>query len=375
MKYMQEFRDAALVRGLSAAIAKASIPGRSYAFMEFCGGHTHTIARYGLEDLLPPQVRLIHGPGCPVCVLPVGRVDGAIALARDHNVILCTYGDMMRVPGSARMTLIRAKAAGADVRMVLSTLDALKIARLNPDRQVVFLAIGFETTTPPTAIALKLAKAERLDNFSVYCNHVLTPSAMGAVLVGDDLVLEGIIGPGHVSVIIGTEPYEVFAEQGHPIVVAGFEPLDLLQAVLRLIYQVNAGLSRVENAYSRALAPRGNPVARAAMTETMSDRRPFEWRGLGVLADSAVQINDDYAAFDAERRFTVPAVPAADPKSCRCADVVRGLIHPQSCKLFGTTCTPDDPIGSCMVSNEGACAAHYLYGRHRAARVDATVAA
>ena len=375
MKYMQEFRDAALVRGLSAAIADACAPGRNYAFMEFCGGHTHTIARYGLEDLLPAQVRLIHGPGCPVCVLPVGRIDGAIGLARDHDVILCTYGDMMRVPGSARMTLIRAKAAGADVRMVLSTLDALKIARLNPDRQVVFLAIGFETTTPPTAIALKLARTEGLDNFSVFCNHVLTPSAMEAVLAGDDLVLHGIIGPGHVSVIIGTDPYQGFADQGHPIVVAGFEPLDLLQAVLKLVQQVNAGRSDVENAYSRALAPGGNPLARAAVAETMSGRRAFEWRGLGVLADSAVQINDDFAAFDAERRFAIPTIAAPDPKSCRCADVVRGLVQPQACKLFGTTCTPDDPIGSCMVSNEGACAAHYLYGRHRTPRFDATTAA
>ncbi len=364
---MQEFRDAALVRGISAAIADACIPDRDYAFMEFCGGHTHTIARYGLEDLLPAQVRLIHGPGCPVCVLPVGRIDSAIALARDHEVILCTYGDMMRVPGSARMTLIRAKAAGADVRMVLSTLDALKVARLNPARQVVFLAIGFETTTPPTAIALKLAKVERLDNFSVFCNHVLTPSAMNAVLAGDKLVLQGIIGPGHVSVITGTDPYQTFADQGQAIVVAGFEPLDLLHAVLMLIRQTNEARPRVENGYSRALTPGGNQRARDVVEETMSRRRPFEWRGLGILADSALRINDDFAAFDAERRFTVPTISAPDPKSCLCANVVRGLSHPQACKLFGTTCTPDDPIGSCMVSNEGACAAHYLYGRHRAA--------
>ena len=250
MKFIDEFRNAALVRGISAAIAEACAPGCDYAFMEFCGGHTHTIARYGLEDLLPPQVRLIHGPGCPVCVLPVGRIDSAIALARDHKVILCTYGDMMRVPASGRLSLMRAKAEGADVRMVLSSLDALKVARLNSDRQVVFLAIGFETTTPPTAIALKMAKCEGLENFSVFCNHVLTPSAMRAVLDGDDLPLQGVIGPGHVSVIIGTEPYQEFADRGQAIVVAGFEPLDLLQAVLMLIRQTNDGQPRVENGYS-----------------------------------------------------------------------------------------------------------------------------
>ena len=375
MKYMQEFRDAALVRGITAAIADACIPGHAYTFMEFCGGHTHSIARYGLEDLLPAQLRLIHGPGCPVCVLPVGRIDSAIALTRDHRVILCTYGDMMRVPGSARMTLIRAKAAGADVRMVLSSLDALKVARLNPSRQVVFLAIGFETTTPATAIALKLAKAEHLDNFTVFCNHVLTPSAMEAVLAGDRLILQGIIAPGHVSVIIGTDPYRTFADRGQAIAVAGFEPLDLLHAVLMLVRQTNAARPRVENGYSRALAAEGNPRARAVIAETMGDRRAFEWRGLGMLPESAVRINEDYAAFDAERRFAISAVSAPDPKSCRCADVVRGLAHPQSCKLFGTNCTPDDPIGSCMVSNEGACAAHYLYGRHRPVTAGVEIAA
>ena len=365
MKFIQEFRDAALVRGISAAIAEACVPGQDYAFMEFCGGHTHAIARYGLEDLLPPQVRLIHGPGCPVCVLPVARIDSAIALTRDHKVILCTYGDMMRVPGSGRISLMRAKAAGADVRMVLSSLDALKIARANRDRQVVFLAIGFETTTPATAIALSIAKSENLDNFSVFCNHVLTLSAMRAVLDGDDLPLQGVIAPGHVSVIIGTAPYREFADRGQAIVVAGFEPVDLLQSVLMLIRQINEKWPRVENGYSRALTPQGNERARNAIEETMSERRAFEWRGLGTLPDSAVRINDVYAGFDAERRFAMPALSAPEPKSCACADIVRGLRHPEACKLFGTVCTPDDPIGSCMVSNEGACAAHYLYGRHR----------
>ncbi|SKA13512.1 hydrogenase formation protein HypD [Consotaella salsifontis] len=365
MKYASEFRDGALARGIAATIAAECRSGAQYTFMEFCGGHTHTIARYGLEELLPGNVRLVHGPGCPVCVLPVGRVDSAIELARDHDVILCSYGDMMRVPGSHRMSLIKARAEGADIRMVWSTLDALKIARQNPGRQVAFLAIGFETTTPPTAMALKMAKAEKLDNFSIFCNHVLTPAAMRAILDGESLALQGIIGPGHVSAVIGIEPYQEFADRGQAIVVAGFEPLDLLQAILMLVRQVNEGVPRVENAYVRALPAIGNAKAREVIAETMTLRGDFEWRGLGTLPNSALRIADDYEAFDAEKRFALPYRQVPDPKSCACAEVVRGLKRPEECVLFGKVCTPDNPIGSCMVSSEGGCAAHWLYGRHR----------
>ncbi len=366
MKYASEFRDGALARQVAAAIAADCQPGRSYTFMEFCGGHTHTIARYGLADLLPEAVRLVHGPGCPVCVLPVGRIDTAVELARDHGVILCTYGDMVRVPGSGRVSLLKAKAAGADVRIVWSTLDALRLARENPGRQVVFFAIGFETTTPPTALALLQAKAEKLSNFSVFCNHVMTPPAMRAILADDAATpLQGIVAPGHVSTVIGTTPYAPFAAAGQAMVVAGFEPLDLLQAIAMLVRQVNEGRPRVENAYVRALTAEGNPKARAVIAETMTLRPSFEWRGLGTLPDSALAIADAFADFDAERRFDVAYRAVPDPKSCACADIVRGRKQPQDCVLFGTACTPDSPIGSCMVSGEGACAAHWLYGRHR----------
>ncbi len=276
MKHASEFRDGALARKIAAAIGTECHADQSYTFMEFCGGHTHTIARYGLEGMLPQNVRLVHGPGCPVCVLPIGRIDSAIELARDHGVTLCTYGDMMRVPGSHRLSLLKAKAEGADVRMVWSTLDAVKIAEANPDHQVAFLAIGFETTTPPTAMALKLAKAKGLKNFSVFCNHVLTPAAMRAILDGQSLPLQGIIGPGHVSAVIGIEPYQEFADRGKAIVVAGFEPLDLLQAILMLVRQVNEQAPRVENAYVRALPAVGNIKAQEVIAETMTLRGDFE---------------------------------------------------------------------------------------------------
>lgn len=367
MKFASEFRDGKLARKITATIAAECRPDRQYSFMEFCGGHTHTIARYGLEAMLPGAIRLVHGPGCPVCVLPVGRIDSAIELACDHGVILCTYGDTMRVPGSHRLSLLKAKAAGGDIRMVWSTLDALKIARDNPGRDVVFFAIGFETTTPPTAMAVKMARAEGLKNFSIFCNHVLTPSAMRAVFEGGSLPLQGVIGPGHVSAVIGIDAYREFSDEGMPVVVAGFEPLDLLQAILMLVRQVNEDRPRVENAYVRALPEVGNEKARGVIAETMTLRKSFEWRGLGTLPDSAVRLADDYADFDAERRFDLPYRTVPDPKSCACAEVVRGIKHPQDCPLFGRGCTPDNPIGSCMVSSEGGCAAHWLYGRHNMA--------
>lgn len=376
MNLIEQFRDGGLAHALCDAITAACRPDRDYRLMEVCGGHTHVIARYGLEDLLPPQVRLVHGPGCPVCVLPAGRIDLAIGLALDRGVILCTYGDMMRVPGSHRATLTRARAAGADIRMVLSTLDALRIAHENPAREVVFLGIGFETTAPATAVALKVARSEALANFSVLNNHLLTAPALRAVLgEGDETTLEGLIAPGHVSTIIGTRLYDEFAERGQGVYVAGFEPLDLLEAVLLLIRQINDRAPRVDNGYSRALTAEGNPRALAAMAETMPERRAFEWRGLGILADSATQIGEDFAAFDAERRFDLRYEPVPDPKSCICADIVRGARRPEACKLFGTVCTPDDPIGPCMVSSEGACAAQWRFGRHRLAPTAGAVAA
>ncbi|MDD2721084.1 MAG: hydrogenase formation protein HypD [Gallionella sp.] len=369
MKYVDEFRDGELARHIAANIAREVMPGRSYRLMEFCGGHTHAISRYGLADLLPACVRLIHGPGCPVCVLPTGRVDQAIRLALEQRVILCTYGDTMRVPASGGMTLMRARAAGADVRMVYSTADALAIARDNPARQVVFLAIGFETTTPPTAVAVKLAAAEKLTNFSILCNHVLTPAAMHAILNAEGGVnLDGFIGPAHVSTVIGSRPYEVFAaEYRKPVVIAGFEPLDVMQAILMLVRQINDGRAEVENEFTRAVTPEGNLKAQALVGQVFELRDSFEWRGLGSLPFSALKLRSAYAAFDAESRFGVSYVAVPDHKACECAAILRGEKTPQQCKIFGTACTPETPIGSCMVSSEGACAAHYSYGRFREA--------
>ena len=378
MKYIDEFRDGQVAQGLAARIRQEAEPGRDYALMEFCGGHTHAICRYGIEDLLPDNVRLIHGPGCPVCVLPSGRLQSAIDLAERDRVILCSYGDLLRVPGAQGDTLLKAKARGAEVRMVYSISDALDIARAQPDRQVVFFAIGFETTTPPTAVVILQARREGLHNFSVYCNHVLTPPALRAILAdhrpgsGADSkansLLNGCIGPAHVSTIIGSEPYQfVAADYRHPLVIAGFEPLDVLQAILLLIRQINAGEAKVENEYTRAVTPEGNRKAQRLMAEVFELRPHFEWRGLGELPDSALAIRPEWAEWDAERRFSISVTEVADHKACACAEVLRGIKRPQDCKVFGTVCTPDHPLGSCMVSAEGACAAHYHYGRFRQA--------
>ena len=365
MKYIDEFRAGDLARGLKGAIAKEARAGRQYRLMEFCGGHTHAISRYGITDLLPKNVRMIHGPGCPVCVLPIGRIDQAIRLAREQGAILCTYGDCLRVPASDRLSLLKAKALGAKVRMVYSTQDALKIARDNPDKQVVFLAIGFETTTPPTAVAVKQAAAEGLKNFSILCNHVLTPSAMHAILAGG-VDIDGFVGPAHVSTVIGSAPYEVFAsDYGKPVAIAGFEPLDVMQAILMLVRQINDGRAEVENEFTRAVTREGNRKAQALVDEVFELRESFEWRGLGTVPDSALRLRPAYAAFDAEQRFEVPYLAVADNKACECAAILRGQKRPEECAIFGTVCTPDNPVGSCMVSSEGACAAHYTYGRFR----------
>jgi hydrogenase expression/formation protein HypD len=372
MKYVDEYRNGVLARGMAAEIAREARPERDYHFMEFCGGHTHAISRYGLEDLLPGNVRMIHGPGCPVCVLPMARIDMAIALARDPRVTLCAYGDVMRVPGSNGSSLIKAKAEGADVRMIYSTLDALRIAEAEPNREVVFFAIGFETTTPPTALAIRTAAKKKLANFTVFCNHVLTPSAIQNILESPDVRklgrvrIDGFVGPAHVSTVIGTQPYAFFAEEfAKPVVVAGFEPLDVMQAVLMLMRQVNEGRCEVENQYRRAVQPEGNERAKAEVAEIFELRKSFEWRGLGFVPYSGLRLKEAYAAFDAERRFALEEKPAKDNPACECGAILRGVKKPADCKLFGTVCTPDTPMGSCMVSPEGACSAHWTYGRFR----------
>ncbi len=374
MKYVEEYRDGKLAKKIAAAIRAEARPDRDYRFMEFCGGHTHAIARYGLEDLLPKNVRMIHGPGCPVCVLPVGRMDDAMRLARLPDVTLCTYADLMRVPSSDGMSLLKAKAAGADIRMVYSTLDALRVARENRERKVVFFAIGFETTTPPTAMAVLSARAEGLKNFFVFCNHVLTPAAIQNILESPDVRelglvrIDGFIGPAHVSTVIGTEPYEFFAEEFQkPVVVAGFEPLDVAQAILMLVRQVNAGRCEVENEYVRAVTRAGNRKAQDLVASVFELRASFEWRGLGQVPYSALKLREEFSAFDAEKVFAIETVPAQDNPACECGAILRGVKKPADCKLFGTLCTPETPMGSCMVSSEGSCAAHWTYGRFRGA--------
>jgi hydrogenase expression/formation protein HypD len=372
MKYIDEFRNGMLARKLAADVRREARPDRSYSLMEFCGGHTHAIFRYGIQDLLPDNVRMIHGPGCPVCVLPIGRVDSAIRLARTPGVILCSYGDMLRVPGSDRVSLLKAKAGGADVRMIYSSADALRIAQENPDKQVVFFAIGFETTTPPTAVAILQAEKLGLANFSVFSNHVLTPSAIANILESPEvrklglLPLDGFIGPAHVSTVIGSRPYEYFAyEYQRPVVIAGFEPLDVMQAILMLVRQLNEGRAEVENEFSRAVTREGNLKAQDMVAEVFELRRSFEWRGLGLVPYSGLRIKAKYAAFDAERRFDLPYNAVPDNQACECGAIIRGVKKPLDCKLFGTVCTPENPVGSCMVSSEGACAAYYTYGRYK----------
>jgi hydrogenase expression/formation protein HypD len=357
-----------LAKQLASTIAQTVKPERHYRLMEFCGGHTHAIFRYGVQDLMPANVEFIHGPGCPVCILPIGRIDNAIQLLQEHEVILCTYADVMRVPASGRMSLLKAKAAGADIRMVYSTQDALKIASQNPHRQVVFFAIGFETTTPATAVAVQQARIMGLTNFSVFCNHVLTPAAMHAILdAPQPIAIDGFLGPSHVSSVIGSQPYLEFASRyAKPIVIAGFEPLDVMQSVLMLIRQLNSGRSEVENEYTRAVTPAGNLKAQTLVRQVFAIRPQFEWRGLGLIANSALTLQADYAEWDAELRFSVPAIQASDVKGCECPAILRGAKKPQDCKLLGTVCTPENPMGSCMVSSEGACAAYWSYGRLRA---------
>jgi hydrogenase expression/formation protein HypD len=363
VRYVDEYRDADKARALATEIAVLCEPERQYKFMEVCGGHTHTIYKHGIDDYLPESVTLVHGPGCPVCVIPMGRVDDAIAIAQQPDVIMTTFGDMMRVPGG-RGSFFDAKAAGADVRMVYSPLDALKLAKRNPHKRVVFMAIGFETTAPSTAMTVLRAAAEGIDNFSIFCNHVTIIPAIKAILDSPDLRLDGFIGPGHVSTVIGCRPYEFIASRhGKPLVCAGFEPLDVLQSVYMILQQLADGRAEVENQYSRVVPWEGNAKALEVIAEVMELRPYFEWRGLGFISQSALKVRDKYAAFDAERIFDVPGVRVADPKACQCGEVLKGVIKPWECKVFGTACTPETPIGTCMVSSEGACAAYYNFGR------------
>ncbi|MBD2465214.1 hydrogenase formation protein HypD [Oscillatoria sp. FACHB-1407] len=368
MKYVSEYRDPQKVDGVLQEIrqlgeALTAKKERPIKLMEICGGHTHAIFKYGLEDLLPPTIEMIHGPGCPVCIMPKGRLDDAIAIAENPNVIFTTFGDAMRVPGS-KHSLLQAKAKGADIRMVYSPLDALQIAKVNCDRPVVFFAIGFETTAPSTALTVLQAAAEGIENFSLFCNHVLVVPALEALLSNPDLQLDGFIGPGHVSMVIGTEPYRVIAERYRkPLVVSGFEPLDLLQSIWMVLQQLVEQRCEVENQYARFVQSEGNPVGLDAMRQVFQVREAFEWRGLGDIPQSGLKMRPEYAQFDAEVKFTLPHRQVADHKACACGEILKGVKKPWECKVFGTGCTPEHPIGACMVSSEGACAAYYKYGR------------
>jgi hydrogenase expression/formation protein HypD len=368
VRFVDEFRDADLGRVLSGEILGLVEPGRHYKVMEVCGGHTHSIYKYGIDDLLPENVELVHGPGCPVCVIPMGRVDDGIAIAKTEGVIFTCFGDMMRVPGS-QGSLLEAKADGADVRMVYSPLDALRIAKKNPDRDVVFFAIGFETTAPSTALTLKRARADGVPNFFCMCNHVTIVPPLRALLDSPDLRLDGFIGPGHVSTVVGARPFEFIpADYSRPVVISGFEPLDVLQSVQMILRQLAQGRCEVENQYKRVVPYEGNLRALEVMAEVFELRPHFEWRGLGFISQSALALTEAYADLDAERRYEVPGVRVADPKACQCGEVLKGVIKPWECKVFGTACTPERPIGTCMVSPEGACAAYYNYGRYASER-------
>jgi hydrogenase expression/formation protein HypD len=366
MKYLHEFRDPAKAQALLKQIEKVTrqlAPTRPIKIMEICGGHTHAIFKSGLESLLPEEIELVHGPGCPVCIMPRGKLDEAIAIAQNPDVILTTFGDAMRVPGS-KQNLLQAKALGSDIRLVYSPLDSLKIAQANPDKAIVFFGIGFETTAPSTALTVLQAEKEGIKNFSLFCNHVRVVPAMEALLENPDLQLDGFVGPGHVSMVIGTEPYEIIAKKYHkPLVVAGFEPLDVLQALWMVLQQLAEERCEIENQYTRLVQNSGNAIALQAMNQVFEVREQFEWRGLGDIPQSGLKMRPEYADFDAEVKFPVSYQAVADHKACQCGEILKGVLKPWQCKVFGTACTPENPIGACMVSSEGACAAYYKYGR------------
>lgn len=364
MKFVDEFRDSEAITKAAHEIRRLARPERHYRLMEVCGGHTHAIYRFGLKDILPENVELIHGPGCPVCVLPMGRIDDGLDLARREHVIFTAFGDMMRVPG-AHGSPLEHKAKGLDIRLIYSPTDALRLAQDNPEKHVMFFAIGFETTAPSTALTILRAKELGVTNFSVFCNHVTIIPAIRAILDSPDMRLDGFIGPGHVSTVIGCRPYGWIAQtEGKPIVVSGFEPLDLLQSIVMLLRQLNRNDATVENQYARVVPWEGNPAALRAMNEVFELRPFFEWRGLGFISQSALQLRDRYAEWDAEKRFVVPGVRVTDPKAAQCGEVLKGVLKPHQCKLFGRECTPEHPVGALMVSSEGSCAAYFNY-EHR----------
>jgi hydrogenase expression/formation protein HypD len=370
MKYVDEFRNPEKAQGLQKEIAQLSLQisrnshkNKHLKIMEVCGGHTHAIFKYGIEEILPDNIELIHGPGCPVCVMPKGRIDDAIALCQAPNIIFTTFGDAMRVPGS-KTSLLQAKAEGADIRMVYSPLDSLKIAKENPTKEIVFFGLGFETTAPSTAFTILQAAAENITNFSLFSNHVLVIPALEALLANPDLQLDGFVGPGHVSMVIGTEPYQFIPQIYHkPIVISGFEPLDIFQSIWMLLKQIKENRCEVENQYNRLVEKGGNQNAIQAINQVFTVRQKFEWRGLGEIPNSGLKIRPEYAQFDAEAKFTIPNLKVPDHKACQCGEILKGVLKPWECKVFGTACTPETPIGTCMVSSEGACAAYYKYGR------------
>lgn len=365
MKYLDEYRDHRIARALAAEIALSTT--QPWVLMEICGGQTHTIMRYGLDELLPRGIEIVHGPGCPVCVTPLETVDKAIALALRPDVILVSYGDMLRVPGS-HSDLLRAKAQGADVRIAYSPMEAVKIARANPERKVVFLAIGFETTAPANATAAWQARSEGLTNFSLLVSHVLVPPAIRALMVSQTNRVQGFIAPGHVCTVMGCGEYESLVRDFRvPIVVGGFEPVDILAAVLMLVRQLEAGEARLENQYLRSVSYQGNLPAQRLVAEVfeIGDQK---WRGIGLIPQSGLRLREEYAAFDANRVFDLGEMTVDEPAECISAQVLQGLKKPTDCAAFGMRCTPENPLGAPMVSTEGACAAYYHYRRHAVAK-------
>ncbi|TCS36756.1 hydrogenase formation protein HypD [Reinekea marinisedimentorum] len=365
MQYVDEFRDPTLAKALVAQIEKtlADVPDalKPLQVMEVCGGHTHTLFKYGILQLLPDDIEFVHGPGCPVCVLPKSRLDQCIAIAEQPETIFCTFGDAMRVPGS-KGSLLDARARGCDVRMVYSPMDALELAQKHPDKQVVFFALGFETTMPATAMTVQQAQRLGLTNFKIFCQHITIMPTLTALLNQDDVRIDGFLLPGHLSMIIGTKPYQPLVDDfAKPCVVTGFEPLDMLQALLMLLVQFKERRCEIENQYSRVVADDGNPNALKAMAEVYSRKQQSEWRGLGVIEGSGIALSDAYAAFDAEAYFQPQQVSACDPEGSRCGDVLSGRCKPTDCPLFGKPCSPQNAIGALMVSSEGACAAYYHY--------------
>jgi hydrogenase expression/formation protein HypD len=373
MKFVDEFRDTEKAKSLTKAIHKIAQNlepklTKPLQIMEFCGGHTHTIFRYGIEQMLPDNIEMVHGPGCPVCVLPMGRVDDCVALAENPDVIFTTFGDAMRVPGSKK-SLLQAKADGADIRMTYSPMDALNLARKNPDKEVIFFGLGFETTMPSSAFTVLQAEREGITNFSLFCNHITTVPTIKAVLDSPDMQLDGFLAPGHVAMVIGERPFDFIALDYHkPIVITGFEPLDILHSLWMVLQQIEQDRSVVENQYTRIVQPNGNTPALEAISQVFEIREFFEWRGLGSIDHSGVRMKSSYAAFDAEKKFSMPNLKIADPKSCQCGEVVKGVIKPWDCKIFGTKCNPENPMGALMVSSEGACAAYFNNGYHEKKR-------